>query len=109
MTDAVKSCVARSSYNSITKTNQYPWEEYVAQRSGNTKGRGGSKSGRGRTPPKKFSSQTISPGKTYSDATTPSKRRPRTDPALLDKLVDHEGIKNQQQMLTRAASAAIGT
>ena len=107
MTDAVKSCVARSSYNSITSTNQYPWEEYVAYR-GNQRICGG-RGGRNKTSPHRFNSQHISPDKTYSDALTPNKKKNRQDPALQDNLVDQNAILNQQQMLTRAASAAISS
>ena len=107
MMDAVKSCVARSSYNSITKTNQYPWEEIVSTRTYNSRGRGGR--GRGKYSPNGFMPSQISPHKSYSDALTPSKKRNRTDPALADQLVNQETILKQQQMLTRAASAAIGT
>ena len=72
MTEAVKSCVARSSFNSITGTNQYPWEEYVANRQPSIRGR--NMRGRGRTtpPPRAFTSNYTSPNKLYSEASTPN-------------------------------------
>ena len=108
MTDAVKSAVARSAYNSITRKNQYPWEEYVAQRETGGRARG-SRNTQVKSPAKKFNSTRTSPNKTYSDAaSTPNKRKGRPDPAL-DGNIDQEALLKQQQMLTRAASAAIST
>ena len=107
MTDAIKSVIARTSYNSLTKKNQYPWEEYAARReSKNPRGRG--RKNTTQQKPQLFNSNFVSPDKQYSEATTPSKRRPRADPALKDSSIPNE-VLTQQQMLTRAASAAISS
>ena len=114
MTDAVRSCVARSSHNSITGEDQFPWhkqEEFDQKRAIRDR-----KSVRGRRTSTQqqhvtssYKPTQVSPDKLYlqtlsSSQLTPRRQKSRVDPALKDKLVD-ENLTAQKQMWLRSQNS----
>ena len=107
MTNAIKSAIARSSFNSITGKDQFPWDQedssyqnFRSRFSPNHSARGGFNTrGRGRpiTPLKPI-------GQSYRDVAATPKKGKRTDPALKDA----ELFQNQTLMRTRLQTNTMG-
>ena len=105
MVDAVKSAIARSSYNEILRCEQFPWEEepnYQHQSDYTSiRGRGSSHKSTRRSSPPFTGGRNINGGLSYKDTLlTPSKKTKFKTNLTLDPAVQQ--ILSQQQMLTRS-------